>query len=170
MATDPALAIAGPYDATWGTNALGCTENGWEFSEDVFIDALRDDCHGDMTVEAILRGAGVSLSGSLTEWSQAGVQAIQNFGSALGTATTGAYTVNNVGKLALADGVAVPLVLTPIVASTARKTYTVHLTIPASRRFNLNSRRRVLPVSFMCFPTTATVPGTIAANTLFTMS
>jgi hypothetical protein len=172
MPINPALAIAGPYSATWDGSDIGCTENGWEFSEDVFLDPLRDDCHGDMVVDAIFRGAGVGLSGTLTEFNQVGVQKLIMFGSSATVTVAphiGPYIVDSIGKLGLADGMAKALVLTPVVASALRAIYTVHLTMPATRRFNLSSRRRAVPVSFMCFPATATVPGGgVAANTLFT--
>ena len=142
-------ALAGHFNGTWDSTALGKTEEGWFLEISVEGEPVTFEEFADNELDMISRGAKVSLEGTLKEASDSLlIDLLWPFHA------TGGLT-NCVGEFAVTGSYAKTIVLTAATcASATPATITLHSCILEPgfiSRINLNNRPRLIPVRFKVF-------------------
>lgn len=147
--------VAGRYSATWAASDLGVTRRGWELDVEFKEEAINEtDLFGQAMVDAVMRGADVSLSAELTEWTTTTRAAMWHIGG--GTWGRIATTAAPIGILK--SSIAVALVLsstanTPAAAAPATLTAAGAVyAANANPRVVLDSRLRTIPMRWQFLP------------------
>jgi len=127
---------SGGYSIKIGGVDAGMTFAGFSLRPTNGFDYVRTDKFGDSIVDATVRGGNWRIEFQAAEWNNSARSKMTNlFESVIGT-------MDKIGQLVVVDNLAVPIVLTPLVAKPGLVTFTFPLCIPEldSGAFNLNNR------------------------------
>ncbi len=141
--------VVGSYSATWNGTNIGVVEDGFSLDWVSRGEAIRADVSGDEAIDGVYRGVGMTISCILSEWDEAGAQAMF---------WPWAATLGEVGVIGrLYSTIAKQLVLTKCANNEAVPT---SLTFPKTLiepGFNvqtlLANKHRKIPVRLLVLPT-----------------
>lgn len=145
---------AGHYTATYNSNALGFTDDGFTVEITHKGEPIRFEEWGDNLMDLTERGVEVTVEAVLKEWTAAGLQGlIWPWSSTFGK-------VDCAGRFAAAGSIGKVLVLTASscapAATDGPASITFHNAIihpDVAKSINLNNKLRVVPIRMMCFLT-----------------
>jgi len=151
-------ATAGHYNAVYGGQPLGRTDEGWFWEVSQKGNVVQFEEYSDNIVDMVYRGAEVFVETVLKEWKAAGLYAaLWPWVTAPAVGTFG--VVDCTGQFAVNNGFAQELALTASTCSPAG-TDNATITFPnaiiapeVSSRINLDNNVRMIPIRFQVFLT-----------------
>lgn len=156
MANPTASVVAGEYTATYNSNAIGLTEDGYRIIWSFEKEEVTADSYGDAVLDGVYRGGNCFVEFNAKAYLAAAIAGmIWPYHATYGV-------VGIVGRLDVASSIASALVLTDVTgtpAETNPATITFHSTILDNGHEveqNLNNRHRIIPIRLRCYPTEQT--------------
>lgn len=142
-------AVSGPYSATWDSNDLGNTMEGFRIVQSVSKQTLIVDAYGDSVIDGVYRGGNVSVILTAVDWAK-----IETAGCLF---PYGDGVPGIVGRMDVASALVKSLVLTATAgtpAATNPATWTAASTIISENHRNDHQYAAVvrqLPIEFRCY-------------------
>lgn len=142
--------IAGAYTATWNSNALGLTDEGFELQAEPKEQAInRSDQYGDSTLDAIVRGGDWFMQWTNLVYGANPLGAVWPFAAFGLMGVIGRSAVTSVCQaLVLTSTASTPAAATPATLTAA----STKLAANANPRFLFDSRLRNVPIRMQLYP------------------